>query len=279
MTADATRWMARERKAVKEYVQAREKRKVPEESRQKLLDYAAGKAHVGNASGGLRGLVSYEGARGCQAVLDGDEGGFVWLDRACAYNAWIVRLLVRGYEIDPRPDKDPRVLMDRVAECWMHAEAIGAVAIRAQLDALITAVVRGDGPGKAVHGKDMNALCTLVAYLATGHDVGALEREGWAPIDVYAPVVAGRIDYDALAAYHQNSADTDDDDSHPPFASYPYRLAPFELLAIAKRTGAPMTGGHPLITSPLARVRDVPEPPLSDELRAVAASGAAEVTT
>lgn len=174
-------------------------------------------------------------------MLDGGQLGFADIDLACLYSYWLIRLLVRGYELDQDPGKQARVLMDRVATCWMHAEAIGARSIRTWLDSLVKRIDNGD---ESVSGKSMNALCTLVANFVTGRDVAALERSGWAPIDVYAPVVKRTLTpecYDTLAVYHQEGVDGDD---FPPFHSYPYRIAPLELLAVAKHTGIPSVSEH-----------------------------------
>jgi len=279
MTIDAkkaTTWMTRERKWLKEYLVRVEQENVASIRRQKLADYASGKLDVGVGSSALDALASYHGAAGCSRVLSGDDHGFLDIDLACLENFWMIRLLTRGYDLDQRPGKGARVLLERVATCWMHAEALGATRIREWLDALIHKCEDGY-PG--VEGKHMSPLCTLVAWFVTGKPVAALERSGWAKIGTYAPVAAGSFtaqSYDELAAYHQKGVDGA---GYPPFHFYPYRLVPFELQVIAKRTGVALEGKHPLLTSPLAKPRLVQEIPVTDELRAVLASRAAEVTT
>jgi hypothetical protein len=277
MTVDykkATTWMSRERKWLKEYLVRVEQENVVAIRRQELADYASGKLDVGFGSSALDDLASYHGAAGCSSVLSGDEQGFADLDRACLENFWMIRLLTRGYDLDQRPGKGPRIQLERVVTCWMHAEALGATSIREWLDGLIHKIDDGY-PG--VGGKDMSPLCTLVAWFVTGKPVAALERSGWAKIGPYAPLAAGSFtaqDYDELAAFHQKGVDGA---GYPPFHFYPYRLVPFELQAIAKRTGVALEGKHPLLGSPLAKPRHVPEIPVPDELRAVLASRAAEV--
>jgi hypothetical protein len=278
MTVDykkATTWMSRERRWLNEYLVRVEQENVVQTRRQELADYASGTRDVGFGSSALDDLASYHGAAGCSRVLSGDDQGFRDLDLACLESFWMIRLLTRGYDLDQRPGKGPRILLERVATCWMHAEALGAIRIREWLDALIHKIEDGY-PG--VEGKYMSPLCTLVAWFVTGKPVAALERSGWAKIDAYAPVAAGSFtaqSYDELAAFHQKGVDGA---GYPPFHFYPYRLAPFELQVIAKRTGVALEGKHPLLTSPLANSRLVPEIPVTDELRAVLESRAAEVT-
>jgi hypothetical protein len=277
MTIDykkATTWMARERTWLKQYLARVEQENVVSLRRQELADYAAGTRDVGFGSSALDDLASYHGAAGCARVLAGDEPGFLDLDLACLESFWMIRLLARGYDLDDRPGKGARVMLERVATCWMHAEALGATAIRDWLDTLIQRIEDGY---LGVEGKYMSPLCTLVAWFVTGKPVVELERSGWAKIGPYAPVVAGSFtaqSYDELAAFHQKAVDGN---GYPPFHFYPYRLVPFELQAIAKRTGVALEGKHPLLTSPLAKSRLVSEIPVPDELRAVLESRAAEV--
>lgn len=277
MTIDitkASKWMARERKWAKEYVVRESGKPFMQQSREELAGYAVGKLDVGYASTALTYLAGVHGASGCSAVVSGDEDGFAEIDLACLENYWAIRLLYQGYQLDQRPDKHARTTMEIVATCWMHAEAIGAVAIRSWLDAL---VIKLDGGDASISGKDMSPLCTLVAHFVTGRDARTLERLGWAPIAIYQRVADRSLtvsDYDTLSVFHQNGVDGD---GFPPFHFYPYRLVPFELLAIAKRTGVALAGRHPLLNSPLARVRTVAEIAMTEELRAVVTSRTAEV--
>jgi hypothetical protein len=58
----------------------------------------------------------------------------------------------------------------------------------------------------------------------------------------------------------------------------PFNLAPFELLAIERRTGVSAAESrHPLLTSPLAKRRSVPTVPVPPELQAVIARAAKEL--
>jgi hypothetical protein len=278
MTVDytkATKWMKRERRLLTEFLARAARESREDHERADIESYVAGTNHVGYASTGLDMLESVHGARGCLEVLDGNADGFNWLDLACLEDYWVIRLLVRGYELDERPGKHARVLMDRVATCWMHAAAIGADDVRRWLDDLIRKVDDGD---PSVNGKSMNALCTLAAHFATGKDCTTLERSGWASVGPYSAVCHGTLqsgDYDDLAAFHEKNVDGPD---FPPFHAYPYRLAPLELLAIERRTGIAMSGRHPLVTSPLAQRRTVPVIPMSDTLQSIASSGRPEVT-
>ncbi len=270
----ADRWTKRELKDVREYAVKRKTDGIVDEYRGKLARCGAGERDLALAVTSLEGLANWYGALGCVAVIDGDEGGFESIDRACLYSFWAIRLMARGYDLDQRPDKQPRgLLVDQIATCWMHAEAIGAVSIREELDAL---VVRADDGYAGVIGRDMNALGTLVAHYATKRGPDELARRGWAPIEVYRPVTSGAVttdDYDRLATYHQKNVDGA---GYPPFHAYPYRLAAFELLAIARRTGVPVDGQSPLINSPLARARDAGTPAVPDELAPIVARAARE---
>jgi hypothetical protein len=255
-----TRWLARELAVLR----AQSLR--PEPDREALAGYALGPLSVGHATAALDALATFHAVSGCLDVLSGHRRGFAAIDRACLYRYWDVRLLVALYDRNPRPDRQGNALMDVIATCWMHAEAIGATRLRARLDRLVTRVVDGC-PG--IVGRNMSPLCTLVAHLATGRDVVQLEAAGWAPIGVYAPVVAGTFracDYDTLATFHQHAVDTK---RWPPFGAYPYRVVPVELLAIARRTGIPIEGRHPLLKTTLARQRTVPDIAIPDELRPV----------
>jgi hypothetical protein len=245
-TAKAARWMKRERKMLDNWLA---RAGTADQMRATIADYATGKQHYGSAAVALELLGNYHGAAGCVRVLGGDDGGFAELDLACVYNYWTLRMITRAYDLDTRPEKQARVLMDAVATCWMHAEAIGAVEIRDWLNALIESVNAGNG---SVGGKDMNALCALAAHFATGGKVG----KGWAKLGPYQPVANGSLTsegYDDLAVHHTGSVDGS---GFPAFPHYPYRLAPLELLAIEKRTGVPIgERAHPLLRTPLAKRR------------------------
>jgi hypothetical protein len=234
-----------------------------DEAREDLSKCGSGGLEFGNAIGGLEDLAGWYGAKGCVAVLDGDMTGYELVDRACLYRFWAIQLLARAYDLDERPNKGPRgLLVDQIARCWMHAEAIGLTAIRESLDALIVRVDSGYG---GVSGRRMNALGTLVAHYATKRDVRSLERDGWARIESYRAATTNAVterDYEAFAAYHQRNLDGS---GYPAFWSEPHRLAALELLAIARRTRVPVSGQHPLITSPLARARDVETLAVPDE--------------
>jgi hypothetical protein len=116
----------------------------------------------------------------------------------------------------------------------------------------------------------MNSLVALVAHFATGKDPAVFERSGWADIGPYAHVASGKLrpeEYDELADYHTREVSGS---GFPAFDRYPYRVVPFELFAIEKRTGVPIENPrHPLLTSPLAVRREVSEIPVPDELRRV----------
>jgi hypothetical protein len=263
---NAGKWFTREVKEVREYAAKRESEGVVDDARRKLTKCAL---EFGFAIGGLKNLAAWYGAKGCVAVLDGDITGNELVDRACLYNFWAIQLLSRSYDLDQRPNKQPRgLLVDQIARCWMHAEAIGATAIRKSLDDLIVRVDSGYG---GVAGRNMNALGTLVAHYATNRDANSLEHDGWAPIETYRAATTNAVterDYETFAAYHQKNLDGA---GYPAFPSDPYRLAPLELLAIARRTRVPVSGQHPLITSPLARARDVETLAVPDELQPVLA--------
>jgi hypothetical protein len=212
-------------------------------------------------------LAGYEGSVGCTRVLDGHDDGWVQIDRACVYSAWEVHLLACAYDADRRPEKQPRANLDRAANIWTHAEALGASDLRDWLEGRLRKIDAGDG---SLGGKDMNSLVTLVAHLATRKDPAALERSGWGDIGPYARVASGKLrpeEYDELADYHTREVSGS---GFPAFDRYPYRVVPFELFAIEKRTGVPIENPrHPLLTSPLAVRREVSEIPVPDELRRV----------
>ncbi|HMF44327.1 MAG TPA: hypothetical protein VKQ32_26825 [Polyangia bacterium] len=280
MSADyrtAERWMKRERDALQAYLENERASDFPESSRAGLTNYAAGLANIGHATVGLEYLAGYEGALGCSQVLQGDEAGFALIDRACLYNYWAVRLLACAYDADSRPEKQARTDMENVAPCWMHASALGAQAIRDWLDPRIELIDKGD---ESIGGKDMNPLCTLMAHFVTKRNAGEIKRHGWGSIGPYASVAQGSLkpdDYELLAEYHAKNVGTG---GYQPFWRLPYRLYPGELLAIEKLTGVPITmPRHPLLTSPLARRREVPTIPVPDDLKAVIKKARSEFTT
>lgn len=263
------KWTKRELKNVREYAVKRKADGVIDDNRNNLAKSGSGERDLALAVRPLDSLSNWYGAVGCVAVLDGDESGFESIDRACLYNFWAIRIMSRGYDLDQRPDKQPRgLLVDRIATTWMHAEAIGATSIREELDALVVRIAEGYA---GASGREMNALCTLVAHYATKRDAAELERGGWAPIGIYRAAASGTVDYDQLATYHQQNVDGS---GYPPFHAYPYRLAALELLAIARRTGVPVAGRNPLITSPLARARDAAQLAVPDELAPIVARAA-----
>lgn len=264
---NAEKWFKREIKEVRAYAAKRRAEGIVDADRDSIAKCGLGALELGLAIGGLEDLAAWYGALGCIAVLDGDMTGYELVDRACLYNFWAIQLMSRSYDLDQRPDKQPRgLLVDQIARCWIHAEAIGATAMRESLANLIVRVDCGYG---GVAGRNMNALGTLVAHYVTNRDVEALESSGWAPIGPYRAattrVVAAR-DYEAFAAYHQENVEGD---GYPAFPSDPYRLAALELLAIARRTHIPVSGHHPLISSPLVHPRDVGTLAVPNELRPV----------
>ena len=200
-------------------------------------------------------------------VLEGHDDGWLQIDRACLYLTWEIHLLACAYDADTRPEKQPRTNLDGAANVWTHAEALGASGLRDWLDGRLRKIDGGDG---SLGAKSMNPLVALVAHFATGKDPAVLKRSGWADIGPYQRVVSGDFrpeEYDALAEYHTQQVT---DHGFPAFYSYPYRLIPFELFAIEKRTGVPIEKAqHPLLTSPLAKRREVREIPVPDELRRV----------
>jgi hypothetical protein len=262
--AKATRWMKRERKWLDDYVVTQDARGFPKFHRGNLEGFVSGKQPAGAAIGALRYLTGWLGANGCRRVFAGEDSGFADLDLSCVYAYWTIRLLARGYDADPRPEKQP--LMENVVTCWMHAEAIGAEEVRDWLSDRIRLVDAGNA---SIGGKDMNALCTLMAHFVTGKEPKDLKASGWAPLGSYERVVLGlaSADYDELAVHHTKSVDGHE---YPPFHFYPYRLAPFELLAIEKRTGVPIAASkHPVLDSSLAKRRSSTAPMLPAELMPV----------
>jgi hypothetical protein len=266
--AKATRWMKRERKALDDYIVTQDARGFPKFHRDNLEGFVSGKQPAGAAITALWYLAGWLGANGCRRVFAGEDSGFADLDLSCVYAYWTIRLLARGYDADTRPEKQPRAIMENVATCWMHAEAIGADEVRDWLSDRIRLVDAGNA---SIDGKDMNELCTLMAHFVTGKGPKDLKASGWAPLGSYERVVLGlaSADYDELAVYHTNSVD-DEDDGYPPFHFYPYRLAPFELIAIEKRTGVPIAASkHPVLDSSLAKRRASTTPMLPAELMPV----------
>jgi hypothetical protein len=256
--------MKRELRDLRDYKTKMMTRGVVDESLDHLARCGRGERDLAMASTSLKTLSIWYGTCGAITILDADESGHELLDRACLYSFWAILLSSRGYDLDQRPNKQSRgLLMDRVASCWMHAEAVGATAIREELDRLITRVDQGYG---GVLGRDMNGLATLVAHYATGRSFEALQKAEWAPIEVYDAVRRSvtESDFEAFADYHVANVD---DGDYPAFDAYPYRLAAFELLAISRRAGTRVSGNHPLIRSPLIQAREVGEIAVPDELR------------
>jgi hypothetical protein len=262
--AKAARWMKKELNALR---QLRDDPDFLTQNRAKIEAYVAGRGTLGGATVGLMCLAGHESTEGCRRVLDGDAAGWFQVDRACLYSTWILRLLTSAYDADPRPDKQPRANLDEAANAWTHAEALGAADLRDWLEGRIRKIDAGDG---SLGGKDMNSLVALVAHFATGKDPAALKRSGWADIGPYARAASRELrpgDYDELADYHTRQVAGP---GFPAFDRYPYRLIPFELFAIEKRTGVTIgEPRHPLLASPLAMRREVREIPMPDELRRV----------
>jgi hypothetical protein len=273
LMSSAAKWMKRELRDLRDYMPKMKERGVVDESLDRLAKCGTGEHELATATRALSYLAYWYGGRGAIAVLDGDDSGYELVDRACLYNFCAIRILSRGYDLDPRPNKQSRgLLMDRIATCWMHADAVGATAIREELDRLVMRVDEGYG---GVGGRDMNGLATLVAHYATGRDFAMLERSGWSPIEVYSTAIRGitEPDWEELAAYHARNVDGA---AYPAFHAYPYRVAAFEILAIARRTGGAVSGQHPLITSPLIRARDVGRLAVPDELAPLISRAARE---
>jgi hypothetical protein len=265
--AKAKRWMTKELKLLREHLDRLGSQGFPEESRARIATYVAGTAPVGAATVGLASLSGWHGGVGCRRVLDGDEGGWEEIDRAGLYLFSTVRILACAYDADTRPQKGPRTNLDGAASAFTHAEAIGAAAMRDWLAERFRRIDAGDG---SLGGKDMNPLVALVAHLATGKDPAALKASGWAGIGPYGSIAADALrpeDYEELADYHTRRAAGP---GFPAFDLYPYRLVPFEILAIERRTGVRIeTPKHPLLASPLLRARNVGDPPIPAELQQV----------
>lgn len=269
MTFDAVRanrWWKREQEALANLITKEEAGGYPKLHRDSLDGFVAGVSTAGAAITALGYLANWMGAVGCQRVLDGKEEGFDSIDRSCVYAYWKIRLLARGYDANTNANKQPRAIMENVAVCWMHAEASGVDEVRDWIGERIRHV---DGGDASLGGKDMNELCTLMAHFVTGKDEEALRTSGWAALRPYERVVAGlgAADYDDLAVHHAASVDGA---AYPAFHFYPYRLVPFELHAIEKRTGISIPGNqHPLLGSPLAKRRQTTIGALPDELKPV----------
>jgi hypothetical protein len=265
--AKAERWFKRERNAIKKYLDDQTAKQMPEWHRSGIQEYLAGKGNIGHATVALQYLANVESAAGCGRVLDGDDAGFAGVDRACLYNSWVIRLLTSAYDADTRPDRYPRLVMETVAPCWMHAIAIGAQSIATALAARVKLVDAGDG---SIGGKELNRLCTLMAHYITGKSARDLKASGWASPGPYAPVVEGTLTpdgYQALADAHIANVGSGDSQA---FFFYPYRIYPAEILAIEQLSGVAIGASkHPLLTSPLARRRTVPEIPMTEELAAI----------
>lgn len=215
-------------------------------------------------------LGSFRAVDGVVRVLDGDAGGWGLVDLACLYNAWALRILSRAYDVDDRPNKNPRIMMEVLARCWMHAEAIDAADVRNHIDTLVRKI---DGGSDCVGGKGMNPLCGAVAALSLSLDGETLARRGWSAPGPYATAVAGTLrpsDYDGLADYHIKRTGGA---GFPEFQMNPYSVVPFELHAIERRTGVRIQSEHPLLVGPLAAHRTVSELPTTEELdRVISAS-------
>lgn len=262
--AVAGRWMKRELNNLRD-LRPEEKDLGPQLA--KMEAYAAGEGTFGAAVGGLM-MASVTYARtGMRRVLDGQSDAWGLIDRSCLYQAWGIRLLACAYDADGRPEKQARCNLDTPANVWTQTESLGTSGLREWLEDRFRRVDQGDG---SLRGKQMNSLVTLVAHFATRKDPAALERAGWADIGVYRPVASGTLrpaDYDNLADYHTGEVSGG---GFPAFPGNPFRLVPFELFAIEKRTGVPIEGAkHPLLTSPLAVRRTVEEIPMTPELQRV----------
>jgi hypothetical protein len=264
----ANQWMGRQQKELAQYIESETNSGRPEKMCKKLQAYVDGTGPSGGAMAGLLYLASYEGAAGCLAVLEQNEEGFARIDLACAYHYWLVRVFVRVYERDKGAIAS-RVLMSNVATTWMHAAALANQEITDWLSARARRADEGDA---SLGATDMNPLCGLMGHLVTGKSPDELKASGWAPLGPYLPVVQGPLTadvYDSLADYHTRRLDGA---GFPDFQMSPYRYVPFEILAIARLKGGDLENAkHPLLTSGLAKRREVPQMPLTGDASAVIA--------
>jgi hypothetical protein len=262
--ARAERWMKKEMNALRKL---RRDEAYLAENHAKVESYAAGQGTVGAATTGLLVLAGYAATTGCLRVLDGDDDGWRRIDESCLYLSWRMRLLACAYDADERPQKQARGTLEHVANVWMHAEALGASEVRSYWDGRLRNIDAGQ---ESLVGKDMNALIALAGHFATGKEASEIERSGWAELGPYVAVASGKLraqDYDELADYHTRQVT---DHGFPAFDRYPYRLIPFELFAIEKRTGVPIRSArHPLLNSPFAVRREVDRIPVPDQLENV----------
>jgi hypothetical protein len=269
-------WLAHELRDLRAFITRQEAEGTASSCRQDLVAYSSGSSSLGVATVALGRLAAYEGAAGCLAVLTGNDGGFEAIDASCLYSYWKIRLLVAAYEIDPRPTKQPRIEMPVLATCWMHAAALQVRDVSDWLTERATRLTEGD---QSIDGTNMSALCTLVAHLATGKGPRELERAGFGPLAPYEKIANRTLtpmDYDLLAEYHSEQARGGDAAA---FFFYPYRLIPYELLAIERLTGVEIVDPrHPLLTSPLARRREVPSLAMVEELEAVIVRARSELS-
>jgi hypothetical protein len=260
----AAKWLKKEMAALREPYGSEARL---EKARVKIEAYASGQGTLGAATVSLSTLGLSEGRKGCVRVLDGDARGWQQLDRSFLYRTWAIRLLACAYDADVRPDKNARMTLDAAANAWSEATALGNVELADWLEARLRRIDAGDG---SLSGKDMNALVALAAHVATGKPAAALKQSGWADLGPYARAIDGGLrpaDYDELAEYHVQQTG---ESGFQPFVNPPFRLLPFELFALEKRTGVRIESPqHPLLTSPLAVRREAGEIPMPDDLRGV----------
>ena len=265
---NAKKWVNREEKELARYVAAEKKNGILAINQEDLKSYAAGKVHLGHATVSLTYLGAYMAAEGCLAVVKGDDRGMSNIDLGCTYAYCSLIALEEAYEADARPDKQPRTYMGAVVACWLHAYAIGQVAVAERLARIIrTGLERGQSVAGPSHE---TALGTLVTHWATGTDVASLVARDFPDLGSYQVLLGRELDAAGLSALCDRHIRSTDDEDEDAFALYPGSLIPFEILAAARRNSFDVGGcDHPLLTWAISRFRSAPALPRTAELDAV----------
>src|SRR5215470_963995 len=68
------------------------------ENRADLEAYASGAGSFGTATVALLIIATFEGGDGCRRVLQGDEDGWLEIDRSCLHLTWMNHLLACAYD-------------------------------------------------------------------------------------------------------------------------------------------------------------------------------------
>lgn len=197
-------------------------------------------------------LWRHHARRAAGRVRDGDSNSYAVIDQSLLTAGAVVLAQARAVELDPSPGY-AACSMDQSGLAWLHAESVGARQVADAVASRIRRFVAGE------RFWDIPSLppSTLVAHWLTGKPLDELVAEKWPMLGGFRAARKSALspaDFDELASLHCERAPRDVSF----FDRSPLFLMPIELLVLEKRTGCRMEGRHPIINSPLAARRVVP---------------------